>query len=103
MPPPVAFPSSPGDIYERSISLVTTYARSPVLFTLQPGILINMRKTPIPCSVSQQMCLSTSLCQELFQMYRVPALMKFTIQRGREVGRALHAEGTPFKRVMPLD
>lgn len=103
MPPPVAFPSSPGDIYERSISLVTTYASSPVLFTLQPGILINMRKTPIPCSVSQQMCLSTSLCQELFQMYRVPALMKFTIQRGREVGRALHAEGTPSKRVMPLD
>ena len=103
MPPPVAFPSSPGDIYERSISLVTTYASSPVLFTLQPGILINMRKTPIPCSVSQQMCLSTSLCQELFQMYRVPALMKFTIQRGREVGRALHAEGTPFKRVMPLE
>lgn len=36
-------------------------------------------------------------------MYRVPALMKFTIQQGREVGRALHAEGTPFKRTMPLD
>ena len=103
MPPPAAFPNSPGAIYERSISLVTAYASSPVLFTLQPEILINMRKTPIPCSISQQMCLSTPLCQELFQMYRVSALMKFTIQQGREVGRALHVEGTPFKRAMPLD
>lgn len=102
MPPHVAFPNSPGAIYERSMSLVTAYASSPVPFTLQPGVLINTRKTPIPCSVSQQMCLSTPLCQELFQMYRVPAVMKFTIQRGREVGRALHAEGTPFKRAMPL-